>query len=141
MMGAAARAAQGSSLRLLGVSVLTSLDANDLTQLGMAMSDVETQVLRLAKLGIASGLSGFVCSVGEARTLRIAGRELGQELYLCTPGLTLAGKASNKDQMRSFTIEDAIASASNLLVVGRAIMESSDPRQTASQILKLLPKG
>ncbi len=135
MLSESVHAAKGSKLTLLGVSVLTSLHPTDLKELGIEQS-VENQVKQLVSLGLDCGMAGFVLSVNELQIVK----ELSSKLVTwCTPGLSLSGqKTSTQDQARVFTVEQAIERGSKLLVVGRAIMESEDPRKTAEMILNRL---
>lgn len=131
MMEAAAARAQkeNTGLVLLGVTVLTSLDASDLRAVGVESSPSD-QALRLARLAQASGLGGLVCSSEEVARLRA---ELGPELVLVTPGIRPSG-AELGDQKRVGSPRDAILAGSSLLVVGRPIRDAADPRAAARAI-------
>jgi len=139
MLAAAAEAASGSAKapRLLAVTVLTSMDAAQLASIGIADA-AETQVLRLGKMAIASGISGLVCSPEEVAVLR---RELGASPLLVTPGIRPAGAATpavaiaNEDQKRVATPAAAIAAGASMLVVGRPITQAADPAKAAAAIL------
>src|SRR5690606_31288031 len=132
MMAAAkeARDAAGSSLTLLAVTVLTSLDQDALTATGVS-DEVETQVVRLARLAVQSGIPGIVCSPREITVLR---RELGPEPVLITPGIRPADAEAN-DQKRSMTPREAAEAGANGLVIGRPISRASDPRAAVERIL------
>jgi orotidine-5'-phosphate decarboxylase len=114
---------------LIAVTVLTSLTASDLAATGV-MGTPEEQVLRLARLAQANGLDGVVCSAKEATMLRAA---CGPDFTLVTPGIRPAGIASH-DQARVATPEGAVAAGADYLVVGRAITQAADPRQTLDAI-------
>lgn len=119
------------SLRLLGVSVLTSSDEDTLREAGVNDS-VETQVLRLAALGWESGLCGVVASPLEIRVLR---ERFGRELLIVTPGVRpVQGSGLPDDQRRVLTPGAAIRAGADHLVVGRPIYGQPDPRQAALQI-------
>ncbi|WP_173272177.1 orotidine-5'-phosphate decarboxylase [Thiosulfatimonas sediminis] len=107
---------------LIAVTVLTSMQREDLAEIGL---DVEPQehVLRLAKLTKQSGLDGVVCSAQETAMLRT---ELGPDFCLVTPGIRPAGADVN-DQKRIMTPADAIKSGSSYLVIGRPITQAADP--------------
>ncbi len=123
MMEAAAETA-GDRLRLLGVTVLTSLDEQELSGVGVAMTPAAA-VLKRARLAIDSGVTGLVCSAQEAARLR---DDLGAAPYLVTPGIRLAGSATG-DQKRVMTPARAIAAGADLLVIGRTITAADDPER------------
>ena len=132
MMTAAAEAAKGPNApRLLAVTVLTSIDADEMAGVGFAGTPAE-QVLRLARLAKESGINGFVCSADEVATLRA---ELGPEAMLVVPGIRPAGSAAD-DQRRLATPADAISRGASLLVVGRPITKAPNPGDAARAILK-----
>ena len=107
---------------LIAVTVLTSMGAGDLAELGIDATP-EQQVLRLARLAQDSGLDGVVCSPREAALLRA---ELGADFKLVTPGIRPQG-ASMDDQTRVLTPADAIRQGSDYLVMGRPITQAADP--------------
>jgi orotidine-5'-phosphate decarboxylase len=132
MMSAAAEAASApGSPRLLAVTVLTSMDANELTGIGITASPAE-QVLRLARLAQASGIDGMVCSPEEVAALR---KETGPNTLLVIPGIRPAGSAV-EDQKRIATPAEAIAHGASMLVVGRPITRAPDPAEAAQAILQ-----
>ena len=132
MMSAAAEAASApGSPRLLAVTVLTSMDANELTGIGIAESPVN-QVLRLARLAQASGINGMVCSPEEVAILR---KETGPYTLLVIPGIRPAGSAI-EDQKRIATPAQAVAHGASMLVVGRPITRAADPAEAAQAILQ-----
>jgi orotidine-5'-phosphate decarboxylase len=132
MLTAAAEAAASvpGAPRLLAVTVLTSMDDGQLKSTGVS-SSAPVQVLRLAQLARAAGISGLVCSAQEVRLLR---GELGPEPVLVTPGIRPAGAAIN-DQKRIATPAVAIADGASMLVVGRPITQAPDPAAAANSIL------
>jgi orotidine-5'-phosphate decarboxylase len=131
MMTAAAEAASApGSPRLLAVTVLTSMDANQLAGIGITASPAE-QVFRLARLAQRSGIDGMVCSPEEVAILR---RETGPKTLLVIPGIRPAGSAIG-DQKRVATPAQAIRDGASLLVVGRPITRASDPAAAAQAIL------
>jgi orotidine-5'-phosphate decarboxylase len=133
MLEAAREAAEvaGGAARpmLLAVTVLTSIDAATLVATG-AGSDVAAQVLRLARLALASGVDGLVCSPAEARLIRDA---LGDALALVVPGIRPEGHAAS-DQARIATPAQAVAAGADWIVVGRPITEAPDPTAAARAI-------
>jgi orotidine-5'-phosphate decarboxylase len=132
MMHAAAEAASApGSPRLLAVTVLTSMDANELAGIGITVSPAE-QVLRLAKLAQSSGIDGFVCSPEEIAALR---KQTGPNTLLVIPGIRPTGSAIG-DQKRIATPAQAIAHGASMLVVGRPITRAADPAQAAHAILQ-----
>ncbi|MBI2290184.1 MAG: orotidine-5'-phosphate decarboxylase [Betaproteobacteria bacterium] len=107
---------------LIAVTLLTSMGASDLADVGIA-GDPAAAALKLAQLAQASGLDGVVCSAQEAQLLR---RECGSKFLLVTPGIRLsAGKAD--DQQRIMTPAAAIAAGADYLVIGRPVTQASDP--------------
>ena len=121
---------RGSSPPLLiAVTVLTSLDATDLEEIGLA-GGLEAASLRLARLSAECGLDGVVCSAVEAPALR---RALGPSFKLVTPGIRPAGSAAD-DQARVATPEGAVANGADFLVIGRPITQAADPRGALAQI-------
>ena len=114
---------------ILGVSVLTSIDNNDFSSLGIK-GKVEDQVVRLAKLAENSGLDGLVCS---AKELKIVKREVDKNLILVTPGIRPAGGEVN-DQKRILTPAQAIKDGANFLVIGRPITSVDDPQEALNNI-------
>lgn len=106
--------------KLIGVTVLTSMDACDLCEIGIGNecdATVATEVLRLAKLARESGLDGVVCSALEAKMLR---SEIGKDFILVTPGIRLP-EGSADDQARIMTPDKAIQAGADYLVIGRPI--------------------
>jgi orotidine-5'-phosphate decarboxylase len=130
-MRAAVGAAKGSSLTVLGVSVLTSMDDNDLKAAGYASMASET-VLSRAKDAADVGMGGLVASAQEASAIRSA---IGSELALVTPGIRPSGSAVG-DQKRVTTPADAISAGASHLVVGRPISASNDPKSAAKAIVE-----
>ncbi|WP_052481101.1 orotidine-5'-phosphate decarboxylase [Gilvimarinus agarilyticus] len=115
---------------LIGVTVLTSMDANDLSEIGIQRSP-EEQVLHLANLAKESGLSGVVCSAQEATSLKGA---CGPDFALVTPGIRPASAAQG-DQRRIMTPVDAIKAGSDFLVIGRPITQAPDPMLACREIV------
>jgi orotidine-5'-phosphate decarboxylase len=137
MMTAAADAAKApGSPRLLAVTVLTSMDAAQLTGTGVTSSPAE-QVLRLANLATQSGIDGFVCSAEEVAAVRAA---TGPNTLLVIPGIRPAGAAIG-DQKRIATPAQAIAQGASMLVVGRPITQAADPGAAAEAILDEIAKA
>jgi orotidine-5'-phosphate decarboxylase len=130
MLRAAADAA-GGRMKLLGVTVLTSLDEGDLERVGQrgAVSD---QARRLARLARESGLAGVVCSPHEIRALRA---DCGPDFLLVVPGIRPPGTGSG-DQKRVMTPSEALAAGADHLVVGRPITAASDPVAAARSLFQ-----
>ena len=132
MMRAAAAAANvPGGPRLLAVTVLTSMDAAELAEVGVAASP-GNQVLLLARLAKAAGIDGMVCSAGEVEALR---KVMGPETMLVVPGIRPVGSEVG-DQRRVATPEAAIARGASMLVVGRPITKAIDPGAAARAILE-----
>ncbi|KGD80822.1 orotidine 5'-phosphate decarboxylase [Pantoea agglomerans] len=118
---------------LIAVTVLTSMDAEDLKGLGITLSPAE-QAERLAKLTRSCGLDGVVCSAHEAVRFK---QVLGQEFALVTPGIRPAGSDAG-DQRRIMTPEQAKQAGVDYMVIGRPITQSADPAATLQVILHSL---
>jgi orotidine-5'-phosphate decarboxylase len=121
----AARAALSGVPRpplLVAVTVLTSLDVQDIKEIGWQGS-VEDNVLRLAELTQSAGLAGVVCSPREVAALRA---RFGPDFQLVTPGIRPAG-AGMHDQSRTLTPRQALDAGANYLVIGRPITGADDP--------------
>jgi orotidine-5'-phosphate decarboxylase len=138
MMRAAADAAalNADAPLLLAVTVLTSMDAAALAQTGGA-ADPEAQVLRLARLAIASGLRGLVCSPQELRLLRA---EIDPATQLIVPGIRPAGSDSG-DQQRIATPAAAVHDGASRLVIGRPITQAADPLAAFEAVVAELRSG
>jgi orotidine-5'-phosphate decarboxylase len=132
MMEAAREALVAFSPRplLIAVTVLTSMDARDLSEVGFPASP-EEQVLRLALLAKDSGLDGVVCSPREARLLR---EHCGPGFVLVTPGVRPSAAAAD-DQARIATPAEAIAAGAHYLVIGRPITQAADPVDALASII------
>jgi len=140
MMKAAENAAQETARHLarpapliVGVTVLTSMDAQELAAVGQT-ADPSVQVERLAALAAQSGLRGLVCSPLEVAALR---RRLPAPIQLITPGIRGADEAIG-DQKRTLSAREAIAAGANWLVIGRPICAAEDPRGVAERVLASL---
>lgn len=132
MLRAAVEAAKTRpELMVLAVTVLTSLDANDLEKTGVC-GTVEDSVVRLTTIALANGCQGVVTSAREASSLRA---KLGDRFALVTPGVRPAG-SSVGDQVRVVTPAEAIAAGASHIVVGRPITEAGDPAAEAQAILQ-----
>ena len=107
---------------LLAVTVLTSLDDADLRAVGVG-SGAARQVLRLARLAARSGMDGVVCSPREIATIR---RALGRRFTIVTPGVRPPGAAVG-DQKRVLAPGEAVAAGADYLVLGRPILQATDP--------------
>ena len=133
MLHAATGAARAvnPALLVLGVTVLTSLDQDDLQKVGF-QGTVREEVLRLAALALDNGCKGIVTSARESAVVRA---ELGHNFAIVTPGVRPAG-SSHADQARVATPAEAIAAGATHIVVGRPITEAADPSAAARAILE-----
>lgn len=143
MLQAASNAALATALRqgtppplLLGVTVLTSMDAAALAATGVPDAPA-AQVVRLAGLARQTGLGGVVASPHELRPLRAA---YGDDLIMVTPGIRLAHDAAG-DQQRVSTPAAAVAAGADYLVVGRPITAAADPLAATHALCATLPPG
>ncbi|MGH8587256.1 MAG: orotidine-5'-phosphate decarboxylase [Gammaproteobacteria bacterium] len=124
----AAAAREKGSVRILAVTVLTSLDQGDLTDLGF-QCDVEALVLSRARRALALGCDGVVSSGLEAERLR---ESLGDRFLIVTPGIRPV--ANTDDQKRTVDVEQAFRNGADYIVVGRPIRDAADPRAAAERI-------
>jgi orotidine-5'-phosphate decarboxylase len=139
MMQAAADAARETAARenrraplVIGVTVLTSMNADMLDEVGFEPRSVLEQVERLARLAQRAGLDGVVASPQETGLIRDV---CGPEFVIVTPGIRGgAALAGNDDQQRTMTAGEAIAAGASYLVVGRPIIGAPDPRDAAERI-------
>ncbi|MFZ4541391.1 MAG: orotidine-5'-phosphate decarboxylase [Rickettsiales bacterium] len=118
---------------VIGVTVLTSLDQDDISLIGFN-STVQEQVLRLADLAQSAGLDGVVCSPFEIAPIRKA---CGDDLTLVVPGIRPAGSASG-DQKRILTPKEALERGADYLVIGRPITDAEDRACAAKAIAETL---
>jgi len=133
MLETAARAAEGSALALLGVTVLTSHDATAFEQvLGRGVPDLGLEVERLARGAVRAGLRGVVASGHEVGLLRVT---LGEGPWMVVPGIRLPGDAA-ADQARSITPREAVHRGASHVVVGRAISQAKDPAGVYQRIIE-----
>ena len=128
-----ALAAQRPAPLVLGVTVLTSLDSQALSEVG-SEPEVARQVERLAQLAIQAGLRGLVCSPLEIAALR---QVLPKEIQLVTPGIR-TGAEKTDDQKRTLSAKEALTASASWLVIGRPIYAARDPRLAAESILASL---
>lgn len=129
LKGAVAGRGDDRRLKILGVTVLTSLDQQSLTASGISLK-LEDLVLRRAEWAMSAGADGVVASAREAAAIR--GR-FGEALLIVTPGIRPAALAGD-DQKRVVTPAEAIRAGADCLVVGRPIIAASDPRAAALEI-------
>jgi orotidine-5'-phosphate decarboxylase len=125
----AAAAAKGD-VKILAVTVLTSLDRGDLDDLGFAC-DVEQLVLSRARRALEAGCDGVVSSGLEAKLLRAG---VDDRLIVVTPGIRPVENRPADDQKRVVNVEQAFANGADYIVVGRPIRDAADPRAAAEQI-------
>lgn len=116
---------------LLGVTVLTSLSSASLIEMGFAAEAVADQVMRMVDLALESGIDGVVASPHEAAAIR---SRAGAEFRIVTPGIRPEGWPAD-DQARTATAADAIAAGSDLIVVGRPVLQAPDPSGAARQLI------
>jgi orotidine-5'-phosphate decarboxylase len=129
MLTAAAEAAKANSLLLIAVTVLTSMDQNELSAIGI-QDDMTDQVLRLAKLTAECNLDGVVCSPWEISVIRDS---LGSNFKLVTPGIRPAS-VQKDDQKRVMTPAEAADAGADFIVVGRPISKAEDPFSAAKAV-------
>lgn len=125
---------EGSATRLLGVTILTSLGADELGEVGYPGTPAEN-VVRLARLCSRSGLSGVVASPNEIEQIREA---CGDGFLILTPGIRDAADGAD-DQKRTMTAAEAVKRGATWIVVGRPITGAPDPAAAAERIVGSLP--
>jgi orotidine-5'-phosphate decarboxylase len=118
------------TMKLLAVTVLTSLDRGDLDDLGF-QCDVEELVYSRAKRALAIGCDGVISSGLEAARLR---SDLGEKLLIITPGIRPVENRPVDDQKRTVTIADAFLSGADFVVIGRPIRQAPDPKAKAEEL-------
>ncbi|MGH8671926.1 MAG: orotidine-5'-phosphate decarboxylase [Burkholderiales bacterium] len=123
-----AAAQEKGDIRILAVTVLTSLDQNDLNDLGF-LCEVEKLVLSRARRALAVGCDGVVCSGLEAEALR---EGLGERFLIVSPGIRPV--ANVDDQKRTVDVNTASSNGADYIVVGRPIRNAADPREAAQDI-------
>lgn len=138
MMRAAAEAGRNTAARLnqpdpvlIAVTVLTSMDAETLREIGVTRP-MEEQVIALARMTQAAGLDGVVASPHETAAIRAA---CGGDFVIVTPGIRGASAGSERnDQSRTMGPGEAVRAGASHIVVGRPIIAATDPRQAAESI-------
>ena len=132
VMSAAAKGAQGSDLKILGVTVLTSLDHEALEAIGY-LEDVKTLVMRRVKQAVEAGIHGIVSSPLEAAAIRASG--VPDDFLIVTPGVRMPS-GDKGDQKRVATPHAALSSGASHIVVGRPITQAENPRAAALEVLE-----
>jgi len=117
-------------LKILAVTVLTSLDQGDLDDLGF-QCDVEKLVLSRARRALEAGCDGVISSGLEALALK---RELGERVLVVTPGIRPVQNRPTDDQKRTVDVAQAFANGADYVVIGRPIRQAPDPRAAAQTI-------
>lgn len=133
---AAVKGRGNSQLKLLAVTVLTSLDQNDLGEQGIVMAPADL-VLHRARMAHEAGFDGVIASGQEAARVRAA---TAPEFLIVTPGIRLPG-GDKGDQTRVTTPAEAIADGANHIVVGRPIIAAGSPRAAAETFLGLIARA
>lgn len=122
--------------KILAVTVLTSLNRDDLKRVGV-MSGIESQVVRLARLALEAGMDGVVASPQEVARIR---RECGRHFLIVTPGVRVATERRD-DQKRVLTPDAAMRAGADYLVVGSPIRDAPDPVAAAREIVSAMRRG
>jgi orotidine-5'-phosphate decarboxylase len=138
-VAAVTRAAQEAALPIpiiLAVTVLTSLNDDDLKRMGFDCSASEL-TLRLARLALDSGVSGVVASAHDIANIR---RACGDDFIIVTPGIREATSADD-DQKRISTVRDAIIAGADYIVVGRPVRQAANPVQRVEEIVSEITEG
>ncbi len=144
MLRAACDAAREAAARtggdrplVIGVTVLTSLSAAELKEVGIEVARAEDQVARLVDLALAAGLDGVVASPREAARVRNRG---GEALRIVTPGVRPNG-VPRDDQSRTATAADAVREGADLVVVARPVIQARDPAAAARGLIQEIEAG
>lgn len=135
---AAAEGKAGTGLKILAVTVLTSLDRADLDANMIVAGDIHAITLERAARALEAGADGVIASPQEAAAIRALPQAAGK--LIVTPGVRPAGAASG-DQKRVATPYQAIADGANHIVVGRPIWQAADPAAAARAVIAELPLG
>ncbi len=133
MLRRAVEASSNTETNIVGVSILTSMDNSDMEETCIRY-DIETTVRKLIELGLENGITHFVCSPSEIKSLK---DRFGAKLHLITPGVRPVW-ASSDDQKRFSTPAAAVSSGAEYLVIGRPITASTDPRASFIRIISEL---
>ena len=120
----AAKEAAGGKAKIIAVTILTSLDDEDMQAVGFA-GDAAAQAVRLARLAKSAGLDGVVCSAHDLKAVRAA---CGPDFLTVVPGSRPAGSALN-DQKRFMTPAEARDAGADILILGRPVTHAADPRE------------
>ncbi len=136
MLARAADAARDTGTTILAVTVLTSLDGADLSEIGFSSPPEET-VLRLAEMALRAGIGGIVCSAREVSAVRGLA---GETAVLVTPGVRFPEEAA-QDQKRVVSPFEAMRSGADYLVVGRPITKAADPAEAARRFASEMRRG
>jgi len=126
----AAAAEKGTDMRLLAVTVLTSIDQNDLQHMGITL-DIKSLVLQRAEQAQIAGCDGVIASGLEAATVR---KTLGRNMLIVSPGIRPLENRPTDDQKRIVTATEAFANGADYIVVGRPIRNAACPRASAEII-------
>jgi orotidine-5'-phosphate decarboxylase len=117
---------------ILAVTILTSMDIENLREIGMA-GPVEERVVGLAELAQKAGVDGVVASPREIASIR---RCCGENFVIVTPGIRPAFEAGKDDQKRVMTAREAISAGASYIVVGRPVRLAPDPAAAMDQVLE-----
>lgn len=123
---------KGSKTILIGVSLLTSLDDNNLNEIGF-INNSEDLVMNLAKMGNESKIDGVVCSINDVSGIK---SRFGSDFITVTPGVRMSQEKG--DQKRSGSIYDAIKFGSDYVILGRELTQSKKPSEVIKKIENLI---
>jgi orotidine-5'-phosphate decarboxylase len=125
----AAAGNKGQNLKILAVTVLTSISRDDLEKMGITM-DVEELADQRARQAVDSGCDGVIASGLEVERLR---KHIGSSPLIVTPGIRFADHSSKDDQKRVVTAEASLRAGADYIVVGRPVRDAEDPREAAAR--------
>lgn len=134
MLSAAVKAARrGSGPKVLGVTLLTSLDKNILREFGIGRL-FTNEIIALAKIAKEEGLDGIICSSREIKYIRRRERIFGKNFIIVTPGIRPKGYPAD-DQSRVATAQEALQAGADFIVVGRPILTAKDPLKAIEELI------
>ena len=126
----AAADSRKNNIKLLAVTVLTSINKADLSENGITYDTKELVLIR-AKLALQSGIDGIISSGQETKSIR---KKLGNDLIIVNPGIRLLNNKSEDDQKRIVTPSEAIKNGADFIVIGRPIRNAKNPKKVADEI-------
>jgi orotidine-5'-phosphate decarboxylase len=133
MLTEAAKACRGSSLKLIGLTLLTSFDVEEAKRWGWSL-DAEDSVKRMSEVAMETRLSGILCSPHEITAIR---EKIWQGAMIITPGIRIPGREVYQDDQKRFASPDkALKDGADFIVIGRPILQASDPLELVESLFR-----